>query len=120
MKEFLAVTKALSDENRVRAVMALHGGELCVCQLIELLGLAPSTVSKHMAVLHQADLVETRKDGRWIYYRLAGESRNLCAKAALTMAAGCLGGDGRIRNDAQRLRAIRKTSRDELCGHYHK
>jgi ArsR family transcriptional regulator, arsenate/arsenite/antimonite-responsive transcriptional repressor len=46
---------------------------LCLSQIIELLGLAPSTVSKHMAILHQAGLAETRKDGRWIYYRLAGE-----------------------------------------------
>ena len=52
MKEFLAITKALSDENRVRALMALTGGELCVCQVIELLGLTPSTVSKHLAALH--------------------------------------------------------------------
>lgn len=70
MRELLAVTKALSDPNRVRALMALQAGELCVCQVIELLGLAPSTVSKHMAVLCQARLVETRKEGRWVFYRL--------------------------------------------------
>jgi AhpD family alkylhydroperoxidase len=50
--------------------MALWDGELCVCQMIELLGLAPSTVSKHISILRPAELLESRKDGRWIYYRL--------------------------------------------------
>jgi ArsR family transcriptional regulator, arsenate/arsenite/antimonite-responsive transcriptional repressor len=67
---FTAITKALSDNHRVRALVALRNGELCVCQLIEMLALAPSTVSKHMSILKQAGLVESRKEGRWIYYRL--------------------------------------------------
>ena len=120
MKEFLTIAKALSDENRARALMALAKGELCLCQLIELLGLAPSTVSKHMAVLHQAELVETRKEGRWIYYRLAEEPELPCARTALAMTLECLGKDGRIRDDARRLKDIRKMSRDDLCAHYHK
>ncbi|MCH7885562.1 MAG: winged helix-turn-helix transcriptional regulator [Planctomycetes bacterium] len=49
MRDFLAVAKALADRNRVRALIALKRGKLCVCQIIELLGLAPSTVSKPMA-----------------------------------------------------------------------
>ncbi len=119
MRDFLAITKALSDENRVRALVALAGGELCVCQIIEQLGLAPSTVSKHMAVLHQARLVESRKEGRWIYYRLAEEPELPCARAALAMTLDCLAKDDRIREDARRLKAIRKMSRDDLCVHYH-
>lgn len=75
MIEILNITKALSDENRIRALMMLTGGELCVCQIIEMMQLAPSTVSKHMSILKQAGLVETRKDGRWIYYRLAAAER---------------------------------------------
>ncbi len=119
MKRFLAITKALSDESRVRALMALAGGEMCVCQIIELLSLAPSTVSKHMAVLHRAELVEVRKEGRWIYYRLADEPSLPCARTALAMTLECLAGDDRIRDDAKRLKRIRKVSRDDLCIHYH-
>ena len=118
MKRFLAVMKALSDENRLRALMALAGGELCVCQIIELLGLAPSTVSKHMAVLHQAGLVEARKDGRWVYYRLPDGSGPPCAKKALALALECLGRDKRIREDARRMNRIRKINRNDLCSHY--
>jgi len=73
MREFMAIAKALADESRTRVLMFLRGGELCVCQIVEMLGLAPSTVSKHMAILHQARLVESRKDGRWTYYRLPKE-----------------------------------------------
>ena len=118
MREFLSITKALSDENRVRALMALAGGELCVCQVIELLGLAPSTVSKHMAILRQAGLVETRKDGRWIYYRLAEQPALPCVRQALAMALEWLGKDDRIRKDARTLKDVRKMTREELCRHY--
>ena len=51
MRDLMAVIKALADENRVRILMTLGPKELCVCQIVELLGLAPSTVSKHMAIL---------------------------------------------------------------------
>jgi len=70
--DFLTIVKALADENRLRVLCALRDREVCVCEITALLKLAPSTVSKHMAVLRQAHLVEGRKDGRWMYYRLAG------------------------------------------------
>jgi ArsR family transcriptional regulator, arsenate/arsenite/antimonite-responsive transcriptional repressor len=71
MLSFMNITKALSDENRIRILMALHANaELCVCNINELLQLAPSTVSKHLFLLKNARLVKVRKDGRWMYYRL--------------------------------------------------
>ena len=117
MKELLAITKALSDSNRARAVMALSGGELCVCQLIELLGLAPSTVSKHMAVLHQAGLVETRKDGRWVYYRLP-DRPGRTVRDALKWLAASLTDDPRTLADAKQLKNIKRTDKDKLCARY--
>ncbi len=71
MLSFMNITKALSDENRIRILMALHANkELCVCNINELLGLAPSTVSKHLFLLKNARLAKARKGGRWMYYRL--------------------------------------------------
>ena len=70
MKRLIYITKALADENRVRALGALQYQPLCVCQIVELLGLAPSTVSKHLAILRQAGLVTSWKEGRWIYFEL--------------------------------------------------
>ena len=71
MRDLMTVIKALADENRVRILWAVQGRELCVCQIVEMLGLAPSTVSKHLSILHQARLLDSRKDGRWMFYRAA-------------------------------------------------
>lgn len=103
MFEVLNITKALSDENRVRALMMLAGGELCVCQIIEMLGLAPSTVSKHMSILRLAGLVETRKEGRWIYYRLADDKAKK-ASEILDWLQGHLKNDKRVLDDSKQLR----------------
>lgn len=73
MNTYLHITKALADGSRMRTVAALlRHKELCVCQLVELLRLATPTVSRHMAVLQGAGLVESRKDGRWVHYRISG------------------------------------------------
>ncbi len=117
MLEILNITKALSDETRVRALMMLTGDELCVCQIIEMLGLAPSTVSKHMSILRQAGLVETRKEGRWIYYRLAN-SKALKSHEILNWLERHLKNDKRVLDDVKQLRQIQKMSKDELCQCY--
>jgi ArsR family transcriptional regulator, arsenate/arsenite/antimonite-responsive transcriptional repressor len=72
MQPTLAIAKALADSNRMRvlAVLMAHG-ELCVCQITALLELATATVSRHMSILHGAGLVRSRKQGRWVYYRLS-------------------------------------------------
>ena len=115
MFEFLNITKALAEENRVRILLALAGRELCVCQIIELLELAPSTVSKHMAVLRQARLVDGHKDGRWMYYRLADERATAVVKEALAWVKKSLSRNERIREDAKRLKEIMKIDREILC-----
>lgn len=70
MLSTVRVTKALGDTQRLRILSLLEHRELCVCQIIEVLGLAPSTVSKHLSLLSSAGLVVMRKEGRWAYYRL--------------------------------------------------
>lgn len=115
MKDYLAVMKALSDPNRVRALCALRGGELCVCQLIYLLNLAPSTVSKHLSILHQADLVESRKDGRWVYYRLPRNPASKVAARATRDVFLSLEDSDAIRKDEKRLGAIRAADLEKLC-----
>lgn len=117
MREFMAITKALADENRTRVVMFLRHGELCVCQIVEMLGLAPSTVSKHLDILHQAGLLESRKDGRWIYYRLS-EQASPCALEAIRWVRQCLERAPRIAQDVRRAKAVCRMSLDELCCRY--
>ena len=117
MREILNITKALSDENRVRALMMLVGGELCVCQIIEMLGLAPSTVSKHMSILRQAGLVETRKEGRWMYYRLRDGELSVVSEIVSWLEKH-LKKEPVILDDLKELRRIQKMSKDELCECY--
>ncbi len=115
MEEVIAVARALSDPNRVRSLAALSGGELCVCQIIELLGLAPSTVSKHMSILHQAGLVDVRKVGKWVYYRLAGEGASTCVRDSLAWVRCCLARDAQILKDSERLPGVRKVPQPDGC-----
>lgn len=118
MRTFLPITKALSDETRLRLLMALRGGELCLCQLIDLLELAPSTVSKHMALLQQAGLVERRKDGRWHFYRLPDPPVSAATGRALTWVTESLAEEPAIREDEQRLEEIRQKELEELSACY--
>jgi ArsR family transcriptional regulator len=115
MRDVVTIAKALSDANRVRIVAMLDGRELCVCQVIELLALAPSTVSKHLAILKQARLIDGRKDGRWMYYRLADEDAPQAAHDALRWTLHTLKGDKRIRADATRLQQILAMDPEVLC-----
>ncbi|MCX5873179.1 MAG: metalloregulator ArsR/SmtB family transcription factor [Deltaproteobacteria bacterium] len=114
--KFLDIIKAISDENRLRAIMALRTGELCVCQIVELLQLAHSTVSKHMSILKQAGLVESRKKGRWVFYRLrdADETSSL-AEQALSWACGAVSQDPIILKDECQLSEVLRLDPEELC-----
>jgi ArsR family transcriptional regulator len=116
LKELIAVSKALSDTNRVRALMALKGKELCVCQITELLKLAPSTVSKHLSILKQAGLVEARKEGRWIYYRRPSSNGRNVIVDSINLLEKSVGGDRQIRADCKRLKEILRIDPEVLCG----
>ena len=115
MREFMVLPKALADVNRVRMLLALQGGELCVCQITELFGLAASTTSKHLSILYQAGLLDSRKDGRWIYYALAGKEAPGAAREAICWVAKSLAQDPRIAEDATRLKKIQAMDPVELC-----
>jgi ArsR family transcriptional regulator len=115
MESLIAITRALSDENRVRALLALGDQEVCVCQLIELLQLAPSTVSKHMSILKQAKLVSGRKRGRWMYYRLPGRNAPDTVRQAIALVRQAASGDPCIRKDAERMTKILGTEKELIC-----
>lgn len=115
MFTFMAITRALSDQNRVRTLLALGGRELCVCQITELLELAPSTVSKHMSILANARLVEGRQEGRWRFYRLAGDGAPFEVQEAIAWTFKSLSDTPQILKDAERIEQILKTDPEVLC-----
>ena len=111
----MAVTKALADPNRVRILLALRRGELCVCQITELFGLAPSTVSKHLSILHHAGLIQSRKTERWVYYRLPNGTVPMAVREALDWVKKSLARSPQAVADARKLNRVLKTDLAEIC-----
>lgn len=106
MQDLLAILRALDNESRLRIFMGLHDGEVCLCQLVEVLGLAPSTVSRHVELLRQAGLVEMRKEGRWHYYRRAGREASPMVREAIRWVSRALRDESTIAEDLERLRSV--------------
>jgi len=115
MRELMNITKALADQNRIRVLLALRGGELCACQITELFGLAPSTMSKHLSLLYQAGLVESRKEGRWIYFQLPNGSASATVKEALNWVTRAAEEEPRIQEDTRTLKKIMKMDPSQIC-----
>lgn len=63
--------KALADENRLKIMLSLQSGEKCACVLGEELNISQSTLSHHMRLLCDSNLVNGRKDGKWMYYSIS-------------------------------------------------
>jgi len=118
MREFLILAKALGDESRVRALLCVKDVELCLCQIIDVLGLSPATVSKHMNVLYRAGLVERRKDGKWHYYRMAAGDADPSVRRALDWVVADLDRNPAVREDARRIREVRRKDLEELSACY--
>ena len=79
--------KALGDETRLRIVALLSHGELCVCHFEAALGLTQSNTSRQLGVLKNAGIVESRRDGSWVYYRLAQQMDEVCKVQLKALAA---------------------------------
>jgi DNA-binding transcriptional ArsR family regulator len=114
MFEFMTAIKAVGDSNRVRILCVLQGRELCACQIIKMLNLAPSTVSKHLSILRQARLVEDRKEGRWMHYRLP-DTPNALTKHLLNLIQDSLTSENQIGDDQEMMAGILKMSKEDLC-----
>jgi DNA-binding transcriptional ArsR family regulator len=108
MEDFVRRAKAIADPTRARMLKLLGERELCVCEIVDVMGLGQSTASKHLGILKAAGLVESRKCGTWSHYRLAGRD----AGGFLAFVASHIGDDARVRKD-RRLLAGRKP---ETCG----
>lgn len=94
--------KALGDETRLRIVALLAHGELCVCHLESALGLTQSNTSRQLSVLRAAGVVEPRRDGNWVYYRLAPQLDEVC-KQQLKTLVDTFGRRQTLRRDVEQL-----------------
>ena len=115
LNKLMKILKALSDTNRIRALAAARHGDLCACQIIELLGLAPSTVSKHMDILKDAGFISSEKQGKWTYYRLSKDRRNPNLQALITLVFTIIEKDSTVKSDRRKLKKILDVTPLELC-----
>lgn len=106
LRDYETVMKAAGDPARARILKLLDGRELCVRELIEILGLSQSTVSGHLSILKGAGLVTSRRDGKWSYYSLAGRAGNRFAPPLLALLMGWLDDDPLVRADKRRLKTL--------------
>jgi len=112
MKRFVRVMKALSDPSRVKIIKILGVKELCVCELRQLLGLAQPTVSKHLKILEEAGLVDYRKDGSWIIYRLSTGEDSDYARVMLANLKGWLDDEPQIQ---EMVDSLPQLNRERSC-----
>lgn len=93
MKTFVKIAKALGDPARIKILKMLEVKEMCVCEVQAVLGLAQSTVSKHLKVLEEAGLVEWRRSGPWVNYGLAQQDEATVAGKQLALLSQSLNND---------------------------
>lgn len=106
---------AFSDPTRLRVLNLLSAGELCVCQLVYVLGMSQPKISRHLAVLREVGLVNDRKDGRWVYYSLAAPATML-HKQLMASVETCRADAEILADDLQRLkRAPRNLGQEAVC-----
>jgi DNA-binding transcriptional ArsR family regulator len=108
LRKYEATMKAVADPTRVRILKMLEAGELCVCQIIAVLALSPSTVSKHLFLLKSAGLVNDRKEKKWVHYSLDRGSDDPYVAGILRELSSWLDRDPVIVRDRARLTAARK------------
>ena len=102
--------RAFSDRTRLRILHLLRGGELCVCDLVEVLGVPQPKASRHLAYLRKAGLVVARKQGLWSYYSLA-PSRGVFHDKLLDCLATCFREVPELGRDVARLQSAKSCGR---------
>ncbi len=112
MRTLSKTNKALSDNNRLRILKILQVRPLCVCEITAVLQLSPSTVSKHISLLREANLIGDRKEGKWVICHLEEAPNNHFAATMLPLLATWLENDQQVLDDRSKLTSI---NRLELC-----
>ncbi|SRR5713101_4462189 len=99
--------RALADDTRLRILALLASGEVCVCHIHEALGIPQPTASRHLAYLRRTELVNTRREGLWVHYRLAVPADPKLA-SVLRAAIDAVGAAPGIGADRKRLSGLKK------------
>ena len=113
MKQFAKIFKALSDVSRLRILKMLEVKPLCVCEMTSILKLATATVSKHLSILREAELVSSKKEGKWVIYSLELEKTVLYAPEFLALFLQLTDNVSEVSADRKALETV---DRNFICG----
>ncbi len=102
MKFFADLFKTLSDENRLRMLMLLNEKELCVCQLMGILGQSQPMISRNLSILYRAGFLEERKEGKLKFYKIKN-NLSLVHKDIVRMLKNSLADDEVMKKDMETL-----------------
>jgi len=108
MKQLIRVMKALTDPNRIRVMKMLEQKEMCVCEICATLGMAQPTVSNHLRILEDAELVVSRKEGLWVNYRLEDGPASVYAQDMQRQLAGWLNNDPSVAGILGQARSVNR------------
>jgi arsenate reductase/ArsR family transcriptional regulator len=115
LRDYESVLKAAADPTRVRILKILEGGEMCVCQVIAILSLGQSTVSKHLFLLRAAGLIKDRRDRKWVHYSLDRGSESPYATRMLRNLRSWLNEDAVVAKDRKRAVLARAIGPMAIC-----
>ena len=113
MDKLVKILKALGDKSRLRIVKMLQQKDLCVCEITAVLGLATSTVSSHLSILRNAEIVGDIKDGKWVEYHLNTRTENIFINGLLPLLTFWLNNDEQVKLDMEKIKIV---NREKLCG----
>ena len=108
-------TRVLSDLTRLRILMLLlQGNELCVCQLTAALQMSQPKISRHLAVLRESNILQDRKNGLWVFYRLHPDLPAWAHQTLMSLSEGCTGLEP-YQSDLQHLEAFNLPDEVSRC-----
>ena len=111
MNGIIKIFKALSDKNRIRIYKMLQQKSMCVCEITAVLGLAASTVSRHLGILKEAGFIHDHKSGKWVNYQIRQTTQDPYIASMLPLLNFWLNYDPQITADREKLTRM---SRDQL------
>lgn len=108
MEDLVKVCKALADGKRIRILKMLQKRPLCVCEITAILGLAQSSVSRHLKLLKEAGLIDDNRQGLWIEYKLARHKTNKYSDIILALLLHWLEDDPKILKDSGKINKVNR------------
>lgn len=116
MNKLASIFKALSDPTRLRIMKVLESRELCVCELMQVLDMSQPRISRHLGILKSAELVNDRREGKWVFYSLRNGADHDKAMIMLRSLASVENDNPVVRQDREELsKAVRLSELEGTC-----